>query len=71
MNGKGLKSGVSSDDVQDGDYITAQINTDNELYSDWYSEFDKKTVTVKEGESVSLNLSGYQGSIAYMDDALK
>lgn len=71
VNGKGLKSGVSSDDVQDGDYITAQINTDNELYSDWYSEFDKKTVTVKEGESVSLNLSGYQGSTAYMDDALK
>ena len=45
------------DTVNNGDSITAFIYQDTFGWSDAYSYFDKETVTVKEGESVTLTLS--------------
>lgn len=45
------------DAVNNGDSITAFIYQDTFGWSDAYSYFDKESVTVKEGESVTLTLS--------------
>lgn len=51
-------------EVKDGDHINAFIYTDLVMWSDTYCFFDSNTVSVKEGEEISLTLkySGFDAS---------
>ncbi len=44
--------------VQDGDYVDAFIYQDLTSWSDQYTYFDKRTAQVKQGETLSVTLSG-------------
>lgn len=68
-NDKGLLSGVQSDTVKDGDRLVASINADDEYYADWYSFFDRTSVSVKTGESFTLALKGHLG-MAYTEETM-
>ncbi len=69
INDKGLTGGVGVDTVEDGDYLTASINQDSKYYSDRYTFFDKKEVSVTVSEEFSLTLKGFWG-MAYEEDEL-
>lgn len=60
-NGRGLNTGVLADTVAEGDDLYASVNADDICWSDYYSCLDKKKVTVRPGEDVSLTLSGFSG----------
>lgn len=61
INDCGLTGGVGIDTVEEGDYLTASINQDGKYYSDRYTFFDKKEVSVTESEEFNLNLKGFWG----------
>lgn len=61
VNEQALQVGVSTDVVHDGDRLTASINRDDVYYSDWYTCFDRSSVTVGVGDDITLTLKGYQG----------
>lgn len=54
-------SGIATETVSEGDYLTASINADDVYYADWYTYFDKNTASAQTGEKVSLTLNGFQG----------
>lgn len=69
INDVGLTGGVSSDTVEEGDYLTASINLDESgCYADWYSFFDSNEKEVKINENFVLNLKGFYG-MAYPAEA--
>lgn len=61
INGSGLSSGVGTDKMSAGDSLTASINKDDANYSDYYTAFDKTSVTVYPGQSFDLTLKGHLG----------
>ena len=68
---EGLSTGVTGDEVANGDYLVASINADEDFSSDWYSFFDKKDgVQTQVDSPVTLTLTGHLG-MAYTDEAKK
>ncbi len=61
VNDVGLPNGVTVDTVKNNDHLVASINADNTYWADWYTYFDKKSVSVEVGQEVSLNLKGFLG----------
>lgn len=45
--------------VEKGDYLTASIYSNPELYTDWYTKFDKDVQTVEAGKPFKLTLKGH------------
>ena len=60
-NNVGLSKGVDESFVQEGDFLVASTLTDELLYMDMYSFFDKNQCAVSAGESIEFNLNGYIG----------
>ena len=58
QNNVAIPVGPGSQAVKDGDDLTAFVYSDTDGYSDKYSYFDQSTVSVKTGETVTLNLQG-------------
>ena len=58
QNNVAIPVGPGAQAVKDGDDLTAFVYTDADDYSDKYSYFDQSTVSVKTGETVTLNLQG-------------
>ena len=71
VNDVGLSNGVTEDTVQDGDFVVASINTDDELYSDYFTSFEDKNVEALVGEQVTLNLFGRPGMSSGPDALVK
>ncbi|MDO5478894.1 MAG: Ig-like domain-containing protein, partial [Clostridia bacterium] len=69
INDAGLKGGVGTDEVEEGDFLTTSICQDNKYYGDRYTFFDKKEVTAIENEEFTLNLKGFWG-MAYEEEEL-
>lgn len=67
VNGEGISSGVTVDEVKAGDSLYASANADQAYYADWYTAFDSGSKTVPTGEEITLNLSGHQG-MAYTEE---
>ena len=61
QNGWPLAVGVGDATISKGDVLYASINADDVYYSDWYTTFDKTSVTASKNAEITLNLSGYQG----------
>lgn len=55
-----------SDEVKNGDYITAFVYTDLNTWSDKYSFFDKRTATIEENSELTLilNIAGFDANWA-------
>lgn len=51
---------VTETEIKDQDYLVASINQDASLYADWNTYFDNYQKHVLAGETITLNLSGYQ-----------
>ena len=66
-NGEGLQSGVTMDTVEEGDELFASVNKDDTYYADWYAQFEKTDIAVKEGKEITLSLVGHLG-MAYTDE---
>ena len=66
-NNVGLTTGVTVDEVKEGDFLVASVNQDNKYYADWYTFFDKKEVEVTANEEFTLNLKGRLG-MAYKEE---
>ena len=62
INHKVLPNRIRVDQVpvEKGDYLTASIYSDSELYTDWYTKFDKDVQTVEAGKPFQLTLKGHQ-----------
>lgn len=58
QNNVAIPVGPGAQAVKDGDDLTAFVYTDADGYSDKYSYFDQSTVSVKTGETLTLNLQG-------------
>ena len=72
-DGVPLSLGVQASRVKEGCQLYAAILQDTRYYADWYTAFDKTSVSVETGASFELKLSGYYG-MAKMgggDDVLK
>lgn len=59
INHEGLGKRITFDQVKNGDYLTASIYADSELYTDWYTTFDKDVKTVEAGKPFKLTLKGH------------
>ena len=51
--------GVTGNYVEAGDYLVASVLKDSSYYSDYYSSFDKQTLTLAAGENGTLTLTGF------------
>lgn len=69
VNDVKLVETISNVKIEDGDRIVASINADGNFYSDYYSYFNKKKVTVTTGEDLSMTLKGYSGMTGDQDSA--
>ena len=58
QNNVAIPVGPGAQAVQNGDDLTAFVYADTDGYSDKYSYFDQNTVSVKTGETITLNLQG-------------
>ena len=70
VNGEGIPSGVTADEVVDGDAVYASVNSDSTYYADWYTEFDQTAVTLQSGAELTVNIKGHLG-MAYTDEEKK
>ncbi len=61
VNDTGLSNGATVDTVAEGDALYAALLKDDATYGDWYSKFDKKEISAKEGTDISVNLTGHLG----------
>lgn len=60
-NNDSLKSSPAAEKVQAGDRLLASVNSDNNYYADWFTMFDKDSISVSEGAAFSLKLTGDEG----------
>lgn len=58
QNNVAIPVGPGAQAVKDGDDLTAFVYQDQKNWSDQYCFFDQTTVTVKSGESLTINLKG-------------
>lgn len=68
-NGQG--STVDAWAIKEGDALYASINKDDKYYADWYTYFDKKTITVDAKETFTVNLKGGKAMDMSFDAAVK
>jgi len=68
VNGEGIPTGVTADEIAAGDSIFASVNADDANYADWYTKFDKTNGgEVNAEDDVTLTLTGHLG-MAYTDE---
>ncbi len=70
VNGVGLSTGITADEVADGDYLLASINKDVKYYADWISKFGTNTETALAGKDFNVSLTGHLG-MAYTEEDMK
>ncbi len=61
IDGEGIPAGVTVDEVEAGDHLTASVMADETYYSDWVSKFDRYEVVKRVGDEMYLSLDGHLG----------
>ena len=69
VNGEGIPTGVTADEIAAGDSIFASVNADDANYADWYTKFDKTNGgEVNAEDDVTLTLTGHLGMAYTAED---
>ncbi|MBR3260721.1 MAG: fibronectin type III domain-containing protein [Firmicutes bacterium] len=69
VNGEGIPTGVTADEIAAGDSIFASVNADDAYYADWFTKFDVTNGgEVNAEDDVTLTLTGHLGMAYTAED---